>query len=262
MVDLNNALVSFVLTGYAGFTTSAGYVGPRFRVDHDISLLVPEVWCRMRVSERDPAFLLAQGYLEKVSDFCLQGRTVLASRLGYRITPLFVDRFLGRIFETPDAVFTEEMLRPEKQDLSEFAAGVDAIVEAQTLVAQQYFEDSSVEAACPPLRALLEIMTTGCYQGKGIDDAGVRGLFTREHLLASAWYRERLLTKQTRDVALWTRHIQAIEAFRESGAFVEGLDLGARLAASRQQLARLSAPEYLTELEGTIGADPFCSASI
>ena len=28
VVDLNNALVSFILTGYAGFTTSAGYVGP------------------------------------------------------------------------------------------------------------------------------------------------------------------------------------------------------------------------------------------
>ena len=54
VVDLNNALVSFILTGYAGFTTSAGYVGPNFRVDHDISLLVPEIWCRMRVHERDP----------------------------------------------------------------------------------------------------------------------------------------------------------------------------------------------------------------
>ena len=95
VVDLNNALVSFILTGYAGFTTSAGYVGPNFRVDHDISLLVPEIWCRMRVHERDPEFLIANGYLEKVSDFCLDGRTVLASRLGYRITPLFVDRFLG-----------------------------------------------------------------------------------------------------------------------------------------------------------------------
>ncbi len=55
MVDLNNALVSAILTGYAGFTTSAGYVGPDIRVDHDVSLLVPEIWCRMRVAERDPS---------------------------------------------------------------------------------------------------------------------------------------------------------------------------------------------------------------
>lgn len=262
VVDLNNALVSFILTGYAGFTTSAGYVGPRFRVDHDISLLVPEIWCRMRVHERDPGFLLANGYLEKVCDFCVEGRTVLASRLGYRITPLFVDRFLGRLFETPDAVFTEELLRPEKQDIVQFAAGVDAIVEAQTRVARQYFEDGSVEAACPPLRALLEIMATGCYQGKGVEDAEVRGLFTREHLLASGWYRERLRTKQARDVALWARHVRSIEEFRDSGVAVAGFDVGARLAESRKQLARLSAPEYLSELDGTIGADPFCGAAM
>ncbi len=54
VVDLNNALVSFILTGYAGFTTAAGYVGPHYRVDHDISMLVPEMWCRIRVPERDP----------------------------------------------------------------------------------------------------------------------------------------------------------------------------------------------------------------
>ena len=39
--DLNNALVSYILTGYAGFTTSAGHLGPHCRVDHDISMLVP-----------------------------------------------------------------------------------------------------------------------------------------------------------------------------------------------------------------------------
>ena len=260
VVDLNNALVSFILTGYAGFTTSAGYIGPQYRVDHDISLLVPEIWCRMRVQERDPEFLLANGYLEKVCDFCVDGRTVLGSRLGYRITPLFVDRFLGRLFETPDAVFTEEILRPEKQDIVQFAAGVDAIVEAQTRVARQYFEDGSVEAACPPLRALREIMAGGSSQGRGVEDAEVRRMFTREYLMASGWYRGRLRAKQTRDVALWTRHLRAMEAFRDSGAAFGGFDIESRLADSREQLARVSAPEYLSELEGTIGADPFCGA--
>ncbi len=257
VVDLNNALVSFILTGYAGFTTSAGYVGPYFRVDHDVSLLAPEIWCRMRVHERDPEFLIAGGYLEKVCDFCLDGRTILASRLGYRITSSFVDRFLGRLFETPDAVFPEELLRPEKQDVDQFAAGVDAIVEAQTLVARQYFEDGSVEAACPPLRALLHIMACGNYQGKAVDDPGLRALFTRESLLAGDWYRERLETKQARDVALWNRHLQALEEFAAGRKDAGGLDLGARLAESRRQLARVSAPSYLREIEGTIGADPF-----
>jgi hypothetical protein len=248
VVDLNNALVSAIVTGYAGFTTSAGFVGPNFRVDHDISLLVPEIWCRMRVHERDPEFLKAHGYLEKVCDFVLDGHTVLASRLGYRITELFADHFLGRIFETPDAVFPDEMLQPEKQDLAQFAAGVNAIVETQTRVALQYFEDGSVGAACPPLRALLHIMAHGSYEGMNVDAPEIRGLFTREALLASDWYRERLSVKQQRDVALWTRHVAALEA--------SGLE-ASRLEETRSQLARVTAPAYLRELEGTIGADPF-----
>jgi phosphoenolpyruvate carboxykinase (diphosphate) len=247
VVDLNNALVSAIVTGYAGFTTSAGYAGPNFRVDHDVSLLVPEIWCRMRVHERDPEFMKAHGYLEQVCDFCLDGRTVLASRLGYRITELFVDHFLGRIFETPDAVFPDVMLRPEKQDLVQFAAGVGAIVETQTRVALQFFEDGSVNAACPPLKALLHIMAHGSYEGLGVDAPEIREMFTREAMLASDWYRERLATKQERDVALWTRHVAALEA---SG-------LRDRLEEAHLQLARVSAPAYLRELEGTIGADPF-----
>src|SRR5204862_3611534 len=35
IVDLNAALVSAILTGLAGFSTAAGYVGPNHRVDHD-----------------------------------------------------------------------------------------------------------------------------------------------------------------------------------------------------------------------------------
>jgi hypothetical protein len=247
VVDLNNALVSAILTGHAGFTTSAGYVGPCYRVDHDISLLMPEIWCRMRVPERDPEFLIANGYLEKVCDFCIEGRTVLASRLGYRITPEFADRFLGRIFELPGAVFTEEILRPEKQDLAQFAAGIDAIVEAQARVARQYFEDGSVAAACPPLAALLHIMADGHYQGMTAEDERVRKMFQRETLLESDWYRRRLRAKQARDVALWTRHVAALEAFPGAGP---------RLDEALQQLARVASAEYLVELRGTIGAEP------
>ena len=49
IIDLNAALVSYLLTGDAVFVTATGYVGPHFRVDHDISLLVPEIWSRMSV---------------------------------------------------------------------------------------------------------------------------------------------------------------------------------------------------------------------
>jgi len=257
VVDLNNALVSAILTGYAGFTTSAGYVGPSVRVDHDVSLLVPEIWCRMRVAERAPRFLIENGFLEKVQDLTVDGRKVLASRLGFRITSLFVDRFLGRIFETPGSVFPEEMLCPELQDPGLFAAGVDAIVETQRRVALNYFEDGSVEAACPPLKALLHIMAHGDYQGAGIESPEVRTMFGRDAMLASNWYQERLLAKQDRDIALWRRHAAALESFRNaSGAINAPIDIESRIALASAQLNRVSSACYLKELWGTIGADP------
>jgi hypothetical protein len=259
VVDLNNALVSAILTGYAGFTTSAGYVGPDIRVDHDVSLLVPEIWCRMRVAERDPRFLIENGFLERVEDVSVNGRTVLASRLGYRITSLFVDRFLGRIFETPSSVFTSEMLRPEEQGPELYAAGVDAIVETQRRVALNYFEDGSVEAACPPLKALLHILAHGNYHGMGVDAREFRALFLRESMLASDWYQERLRIKQERDMVLWQRHLAALVTFESGPGNVAGasIDLKQRFALVHRELARVSSPAYLQELRGTLGADPF-----
>ncbi len=240
IVDVNNALVSAIVTGYAGFTTAAGYVGPKYRVDHDNSMLVPEIWCRMRVPERDPNFLISNGYLEKIDDFEFEGRTVLASRLGYRITAAFAERFLGRIFETPGAVFPEELLRPEKQGLATYVSGIEAICDAQKGVAELYFEDGSVESACPPIKALLHIMAYGHYEGKSITDPAIRGLFTREALLAGDWYRERLAARQKREIGLWERHVAAT---------------GSDTAHAR--LAHARSPEYLESLIGTIGADPF-----
>jgi hypothetical protein len=87
IIDLNNALVSWLLTGHHGYVTAAGYVGPKFRVDHDIILLVPELWCNMSAAERDPAFLMKEHFLEKCEDFDFEGRGswrdawVIASRL-------------------------------------------------------------------------------------------------------------------------------------------------------------------------------------
>ena len=85
-------------------------------------------------------------------------------------------------------------------------------------------------------------------------------MFTRESLLASDWYRERLQVKQSRDIALWQRHLKSLEAFRsanEDGALPDTLNLEDRFSAARTQLARVSAATYLEELVGTIGADPF-----
>jgi len=256
VVDINNALVSAILTGYSGFTTAAGHIGPKYRVDHDNSMLVPEIWCRMRVAERDPHFLIDNGFLEKVEDFEFNGQTVRASRLGYRITELFVDRFLGRIFEMPSAVFPDEILRPETQDLAMFATGVQAITEAQRSVALNYFKDGSVEAACPPIRALLHIMAYGEYEGMCESDPRILKMFTRESLLASDWYKDRLRAKQSIDIALWTRHSAALEELMARGAPPLQIDCNYRFTMAREQLKRAKSDSYLAQLAGTIGADP------
>ncbi len=157
----------------------------------------------------------------------------------------------------PGSVFPEDLLRPEKQDHPAlFAAGVDAIVEAQRLVALNYFEDESVEAACPPVKALLHIMAFGHYGGLLVSDPTLRQSFTREALLESEWYKDRLRAKQQLDIALWTRHRDAVGAFLGSGAPASEIDLRARLATADEQLARVQAGGYLAELIGTIGADP------
>jgi hypothetical protein len=253
VVDMNNAMVASILTGYAGFTSAAGHIGPKYKVDHDISMLVPEIWCRMKSHEREPGYLIEHGYLEKLDDFTFEGRNVLASRLGYRITTRFVDHFLGRIFETPNTVFTDEMLQPERQDQASFVAGVDAIVEAQTRVARSYFDDGSVEAACPPLHALLHIMVYGNYSGMDLGHAKVRELFSREHLIRSDWYRERLETKQRRDLSRLHRHERAFEVAAERGRPPSDV----QRSQLRERLTWVNSPSFLAELVGTLGADPF-----
>jgi hypothetical protein len=152
--DLNNMLVSMILTDYGGFSSAAGWIGPNYRVDHDISLLVPELWCRMTPEERDPNYLIQNKYLEPIENFEYEGRSIPASRLGYRITKKFVNYFFCRIFDNPSGVFTADMLQPETQDLAVYVDGIENIAQAMEKSAKMYFEDGLIEDACPPLRAV------------------------------------------------------------------------------------------------------------
>ena len=121
------------------------------------------------VRQRDPQYLIKNKYLEKLEDFEYEGATIYASRLGYRITEKFVHTFFGKVFDSPTVVFDEAMLKPETQDMEEYVDGVNNITEAQQKVAQAYFDDASVNDACPPLQALLHIMAKGNYEGKTVD---------------------------------------------------------------------------------------------
>ena len=257
--DLNAALVSMLLTGHAAFVSAAGCVGPKMRVDHDVSLLIPEVWCRMSPAERDPKFLIENGYLEKCLDFEHNGQPVLASRLGYRITRKFARNFFGRVFNHPHVVFTDEMLRPENQDLPIFVDGVANICATHQRVAQSYFDDGTIAEACPPLAALLHIMAYGQWEGHGLDAPEVRDMFTREVLLQSDWYQARLQSKQDWDAMMWGRHAVSLRHVIENPAnadVTERLQLETRLKQAEAEQARVKTPAYLEALIGTIGRQP------
>jgi hypothetical protein len=259
ILDLNAAFLAYVLTGSDAFITAAGCVGPHFRVDHDISLLVPEVWSRMSEEERSPKYLIEHGLLERCEDFTQEGARIPFSRLGWRITLKFVDMFFGRVFNHPHVVFTEAMLRPEKQDWDIFVDGMENIISTQRRVAQAYFNDGSVAQACPPLRALLHIMRDDHFEGKDLNHPDIRALFTRDHVLASDWYQARLEAKQQHDIALWQRHVEYLARFLARpnyGDEAARLGIAARLAAAKQTLADVTAPAYRERLRGTIGLQP------
>ena len=257
--DLNAAFVGYAVSGYEGYVTAAGFVGPHARVDHDISLLVPEVWCRMSVEERSPEFLLDCGYLERVCDFDHEGRKVLAGRLGSRITMKFVNTFFGRVFNHPHVVLTDEMIRPELQGIDLFVEGMDNIVATQKRVAGHYFADGSIEWACPPLRVLLHIMRDDHYEGKTLDDPEIRAMFTRESVVSSDWYRERLAAKQAVDERLWKRHVAYLERFLRNQSYAseaQRLGIKARLEQAREFLTEVREESHVDSLIGTTGAEP------
>jgi hypothetical protein len=260
VIDLNAALLSYVLTGYDGWVSAAGHIGPHVRVNHDFSLLVPELFARMSPEERDARRLIAEGALERLTDVEHDGRVVLAGRLGYRMTDRFAAKYLGRIFLHPDAVFTPEMLHPELQDMDVFAESVATIVTTHERVARAYLRDGTISLAVPPLRALLEIMAGGVsVEGWTLLSPQFRALFARESVLSSSWYAERLDARQAAAAARAEAGLAAIERFVSTPGNEEPnarLDMPVRVEAARVEAARLASPEYRAQLVGTLGNTP------
>ena len=258
--DLNAALLSYALSGYDGWLSSAGYIAPKVKVAHDISMLIPEVFSRMEPEERDAHHLLEAGYLEKLEDYELGGRTVQASRLGYRMNKAFASNFFGRIFLHPDVVFTEAMLKPELQDPEVFADSVDVIVTTHQVVAKHYVDDGSIAQAVPPIRALLEIMYSGTSaEGWTLASPEFRALFERENILASQWYAERLDAKVERDRKQAEASIRALTRFIETEGnqgVSDRLDIDGRLEAARAWLEEVTSPAYRAGLVGELGLQP------
>ena len=137
--------------------------------------------------------------------------------------------------------------------------GLDNIISAQKRIAQLYFSDGSIELACPPLRALLHIMLDDKFEGKGLDHPEFRSLFTRESMLASGWYAERLKARQTADIKLWDRHVRSLKAFAAKANYAEEaerLGVSERLARAQHALEMVRSVDYPERLRGTIGVQP------
>ena len=176
----------------------------------------------------------------------MKGRTILASRLGYRITALFVDRFLGRMFETPDAVFPEEMLRPEKQGLEIVRRRRGRHCGSAAARGAELFRGRQRGGRVPSAEGAAAHHGIRQIPRHQRGRSRLRAMFTRESLLESDWYKDRLKAKQAVDIALWTRHTAALEKTPWQG----------RLTEAYGQLNKVKSESYLRELVGTIGADP------
>ena len=257
--DLNNALLSYILSEYQGFSSAAGYIGKNKRFDHDISILIPEIWARLEPEDRDAKHLIKHNCLDKLEDFEYEGEKILASRLGYRINKNFAFRCMNKLFDEPLEVFNEKMLNPELQSMEDFVDGIKNIVEAQQKVALRYFEEGSVEAAIPPLKILLHIMAYGHYEGKELSDQELRKQFDREYVLQTDWYRERLKLKQEKESKFLEKQIQYLKDFMADAnnqALIEKMNISHRLNNAESRLNFVISEDYLAELAGTIGADP------
>jgi len=256
--DLNNALLSYVLADYSAFTTPAGHIGPNVKVDHDISMLIPEIWARLTEDERNPENLIQGGSLEKIEDFEHNGVNVPASRLGYRITEIFSYKYLGKIFDEPQTVFTEGMLKPETQSLDAFVDGVMNIASGHKKAAEAYFCDGGAEEAIPPLKALLSIMAKGDYKGNDISSSEVRDLFKKENILNSDWYNERLKNKQQVEINLIEAKIANLNEFISDAtnkSVINEFKYDERLEQAKAELEYFRSEDYLKSLVGTLGAD-------
>lgn len=257
VIDLNNSLLSYILTGYDGWLSSAGYIGPQVKVAHDISMLVPELFSRMRPEERDAHTLIEGGFLEPLQNYEYDGKPVYASRLGYRMTMKFATKFFGRIFLHPNVVFTEEMLRPELQDEATFATSMDVIVKTHKRVAQQYFADDTIKLACPPLKGLLEIMANGeTAEGWKLSSPEFRSLFERKNVLATDWYRARLDAKQSYEISRLSDGVDRMRDFLSNASNERAatrINLQAKLDLAEHDLTHAQSGDYRNSLIGTIG---------
>ena len=194
--------------------------------------------------------MISQGYLERLEDFEHNGQTIPAGRLGYRITQLFAHEFFGRIFHDPDSVFPDEMLQPELQDAEVYAESITTIAATQRRIAKAYFRDGAADLACPPLRALLEIMAQDTIDDTRLRDPEFRALFEPANILASDWYQQRIDSLVASRRTFWQNRIDYLESYAGTG------DPNEPLAHAREKLGALQEENIRDYYIGSLGREP------
>ena len=247
IIDLNNALVSFLLTGHEAFVTAAGYVGTEVAGRSRHQPPGPrESGRRMSAEERDPRFLIRTRLPRKVPG--------LRAPRAHGAWPAASATASTRASSTPSSarsspphtVFTEAMLRPEPQDLDVFADGSTISSSTQQPRRANVFRRRQHRAGLPAAtRAAPHHARMASGRGKDLGDSEFRELFARENLLASDWYAARLAAKQSYDIEHYQRAAEGLERF-QSGATnadtVERLHVQRELQAIYAGLARVSKP--------------------
>ncbi|KAL0227701.1 hypothetical protein RCL1_003844 [Eukaryota sp. TZLM3-RCL] len=243
--DLNATFISTLLTGTDIFSSAAGVCGEKVRIDHDVSYLIPELFCRMTAEERVAKNLIANDFLEKLEDFKdANGEVVYASRLGYRINRKFTNIFLGRLFDSPNKVFDDAMLCPEQQDRNTYIDSIKNICQAQQRVCNMYIEDGTVNDMVPPLAFLCRIIAAGGeHDGVTMSSPEFRNMFTMDHLVKSDWYKARLEQQLKMEEVVLKRKIDNILSYRSelTPEVARQLDLDARLKNLEKNLEDLYA---------------------
>ncbi|KAH0570369.1 hypothetical protein SS50377_28350 [Spironucleus salmonicida] len=240
-LDINYFALSLMLSTDPVLSTAAGNIGRKLKIDHDITLIIPDIVSRMTSSELNIDNLIAGGFLEKVKDFEHKGQKVPASILGYRITQSFVRTYFSRIFDHVGGIFTEEHLRPELQSIDEFADGVMFIWENICGQVSDYYKDGSFEQLIPPLQTLLQIVQNGgTYNNLTVDSPEFLAEFKRANVINSPWYKQRLIQAQRNEIQLLQDKISK----------VGGADLKERLEYVRSE-------KYLQDINGSLGVHVF-----
>lgn len=201
--------------------------------------------------------LLHRGHLSALLISSIRERSFEQARLGYRMTSQFAATYFGQDFPAFTFRFTDEILRPEFQDLEVFVESVGNIAVTHERIARSYFDDGTIALACPPLKCLLDIMAYGkTTEGNGLDAPAVRGMFSRESVLSSKWYAARLDAKRRIDSDRLNRAVAGLSDFIEvpdNDRVVKRLGLLSRLEQAKNSLENIASMQYCDGLVGTLG---------